>query len=43
MSWEKERVRAMWLRMFVCPLCSEGGHLPFLDQGEGDLQACHTV
>jgi hypothetical protein len=23
--------------------CSEGGHLPFIDQGEGDLQACRTV
>jgi hypothetical protein len=22
---------------------SEGDHLPFIDQGEGDLQACHTV
>jgi hypothetical protein len=23
--------------------CSEGDHLPFIDQGEGDLQACRTV
>jgi hypothetical protein len=21
----------------------EGDHLPFMDQGEGDLQACYTV
>jgi hypothetical protein len=23
--------------------CGEGGHLPFIDQGEGDLQACRTI
>jgi hypothetical protein len=28
----------------VCPpLCDEGDHLPFIDHGEGDLQACRTV
>jgi hypothetical protein len=26
----------------LCP-CGEGDHLPFIDQGEGDLQACRTV
>jgi hypothetical protein len=40
MSWEKERVRGVLF--FRCP-CSEGDHLPFIDQGEGDLQACRTV
>jgi hypothetical protein len=24
-------------------LCGEGDHLPFIDQGESDLQACRTV
>jgi hypothetical protein len=24
-------------------LYSEGVHLPFIDQGEGELQACHTI
>jgi hypothetical protein len=23
--------------------CGEGDHLPFIDQGEGDLQACRTI
>jgi hypothetical protein len=23
--------------------CSEGVHLPFIDQGEGELQACRTI
>jgi hypothetical protein len=23
--------------------CGEGVHLPFIDQGEGELQACHTI
>jgi hypothetical protein len=23
--------------------CSEGDHLPFIEQGEGDLQACCTI
>jgi hypothetical protein len=23
--------------------CGEGDHLPFIDQGEGELQACRTV
>jgi hypothetical protein len=26
-----------------CLSCSEGDHLLFIDQGEGDLQACRTV
>jgi hypothetical protein len=25
------------------PLRGEGDHLPFIDQGEGDLQACRTI
>jgi hypothetical protein len=34
----------MWFRMFVCRCpCGEGDRLPFIDQGEGDLQACRTV
>jgi hypothetical protein len=28
---------------FPSPPCGEGDHLPFIDQGEGDLQACRTV
>jgi hypothetical protein len=32
------------LHLLVMSLpCSEGDHLPFIDQGEGDLQACRTV
>jgi hypothetical protein len=28
----------------LCRLpCGEGDHLPFIDQGEGELQACRTV
>jgi hypothetical protein len=23
--------------------CGRGVHLPFIDQGEGELQACHTI
>jgi hypothetical protein len=23
--------------------CGEGARLPFIDQGEGELQACHTI
>jgi hypothetical protein len=23
--------------------CGEGDHLPFIDQGEGDLQSCRTI
>jgi hypothetical protein len=23
--------------------CGEGDHLPFIDQGEGELQACRTI
>jgi hypothetical protein len=23
--------------------CGEGVHLPFIDQGEGELQACRTI
>jgi hypothetical protein len=26
-----------------CPPSGEGDHLPFIDQGEGDLQACRTI
>jgi hypothetical protein len=44
MSWEKECMCDVLFLMSVClPLCSEGDHLPFIDQGEGDLQACRTV
>jgi hypothetical protein len=28
--------------MFHVP-CGEGVHLPFIDQGEGELQACRTI
>jgi hypothetical protein len=27
----------------LCLPCGEGDHLPFIYQGEGDLQACHTI
>jgi hypothetical protein len=27
----------------ACSPCSEGDHLPFIGQGEGDLQTCRTV
>jgi hypothetical protein len=41
---ELRSVCVMWFRMFVCRCpCGEGGRLPFIDQGEDDLQACHTV
>jgi hypothetical protein len=43
MSWEKERVRDVFSDVRVSCPCGEGDHLPFIDQGEGDLQACHTV
>jgi hypothetical protein len=44
MSWEKERVCDVLSSMSVCRLSlRRGGHLPFIDQGEGDLQACRTV
>jgi hypothetical protein len=34
----------MWFRMFVCrSFRGEGDRLPFIDQGEDDLQACRTV
>jgi hypothetical protein len=28
--------------IFPCP-CGGGVHLPFIGQGEGELQACHTI
>jgi hypothetical protein len=39
------RVPILWEKERVCDvsICSEGGHLPFIDQGEGDLHACCTV
>jgi hypothetical protein len=44
MSWEKERVRDVLFDVRVCRCpCSKGVHLPFIDQGVGDLQACRTV
>jgi hypothetical protein len=39
-------VRAIATRSPVSNVFSprgEGDHLPFIDQGEGDLQECHTV
>jgi hypothetical protein len=41
---ELRSVCVMWFRIFVCRCpCGEGDHLPFIDQGEDDLQACRTV
>jgi hypothetical protein len=31
------------LRVWCLSPCGEGDHLPFIDQGEGDLQARRTV
>jgi hypothetical protein len=50
MLWENWGACVWWLRVFVCQ-CSDvcvpcgGGevHLPFIGQGEGELQACRTV
>jgi hypothetical protein len=41
---ELRSVCLMPFRMFVyrCP-CGEGDRFPFIDQGEGDLQACRTI
>jgi hypothetical protein len=41
---ELRSVCVVRFRMFVwrCP-CGEGDRLPFIDQGEGDLQVCRTV
>jgi hypothetical protein len=27
----------------VPPPCDQGAHLPFIDQGEGELQSCRTI
>jgi hypothetical protein len=41
---ELRSVCVMWFRMFLCLCsCGEGDRLPFIDQGEDDLQACRTV
>jgi hypothetical protein len=29
--------------LFRVPPCGGGNHLPFIGQGEGDLQACRTI
>jgi hypothetical protein len=41
---ELRSVCVMWFRVSVsrCP-CGEGDRLPFIDQGEGGLQVCHTI
>jgi hypothetical protein len=37
---ELRNVCMMWFQMFVCRCpCGEGDRLPFIDQGEDDLQA----
>jgi hypothetical protein len=41
---ELRSVCVMWFRMFVSRSpCGEGDLLPFIDQGQGDLQVCCTV
>jgi hypothetical protein len=41
---ELRSVCVVRFRMFVYDSpCGEGDRLPFIDQGEGDLQACRTV
>jgi hypothetical protein len=46
---ELRSVCVVRFRMFVsgCLMshvpCGEGVHLPFIDQGEGELQACRTI
>jgi hypothetical protein len=41
---ELRSVCVVWFRMFVCRCpCGEGDRIPFIDQGEGDLQVCRTV
>jgi hypothetical protein len=35
-------VMRFWMFVSSCP-CDEGDRLPFIDQGEGDLQVCRTV
>jgi hypothetical protein len=44
---ELERVCALFstgrLMSHVLPPCGEGVHLPFIGQGEGELQACRTI
>jgi hypothetical protein len=35
---------AVWMSDVSCRVpCGGGVHLPFIDQGEGELQACRTV
>jgi hypothetical protein len=48
-SWERWRARERLLSVVPCLMScvsspnGEGDHLPFIDQGEGDLQACRTI
>jgi hypothetical protein len=34
---------AVWMSDVPCVLCGGGVHLPFIDQGEGEFQACRTI
>jgi hypothetical protein len=35
---------AVWMSDVLCRVpCGGGVHLPFIDQGEGELQACRTI
>jgi hypothetical protein len=44
MLWENWGVCAWLLQVFVCRCpCGKGDRLPFIDQGEGGLQACRTI
>jgi hypothetical protein len=50
MLWENWGIRGVscvvlcLVLSVVSPVPSGGGvHLPFIDQGEGELQACHTI
>jgi hypothetical protein len=46
-SWGRRRVCERTLSIVPCLIffspCGEGDHLPFIGQGEGDLQAWHTI
>jgi hypothetical protein len=36
-------LRSVCVLFLIVPPCGEGVHIPFIDQGGGELQACRTV